>query len=206
MLQGSTVTNKNNSRSLGINAIPVQILEVQMASRPLRPRNPQVTPAPVLDGTDLAILAELATDGRITNTALAARVGIAESTCINRVRALREAGVIVGFHAQVNLAALGKPLQAVIKIRLGSHNRDQVRAFNTILTGIPGVLTVFHVAGEDDYLLHVAVESPEALRDLVLEHIQIYPVVRHTETHLVFEVLPGRGVLPTPARRGTRRG
>ena len=148
-----------------------------------------------LDGTDLAILSELSINGRITNAALAARVGIAESTCIQRVRALRAADVLTGFHAQVDLTALGFPLQAVIKVRLVSHNREDVRSFHSRLDTIPGVLTAFHVGGEDDYLLHVAVESPEALRDLVLEHVNVHPGVRHTETQLVFEVVRGRGVL-----------
>lgn len=165
------------------------------------PKNPQPARSPALDGTDLAILAELAADGRITNTALAARVGVAESTCIHRVRALREAGVICGVHARIDLAALGLPIQAVIKIRLGSHNRNHVNSFHATLSNIPGVLTGFHLAGEDDYLLHVAVTSPEALRDLVLEHITAHPAVRHTETHLVFEVIPGAGALPVPRRR-----
>jgi DNA-binding Lrp family transcriptional regulator len=180
-------------------------MEVAGMSRVVGPRNPQRRPAPALDGTDLSILAELAADGRLTNAALATRVGIAESTCIHRVRALREAGIITGFHARIDLAALGLPLQAVIKVRLGSHNRELVHSFHATLTDIPGVLTAFHVAGEDDYLLHVAVESPEALRDLVLEHITIHPAVRHTETHLVFEVLAGMGALSTPDRRSRRR-
>ncbi|SDY27991.1 DNA-binding transcriptional regulator, Lrp family [Saccharopolyspora shandongensis] len=148
-----------------------------------------------LDATDLEILAELAADGRITNAALAARVGIAESTCIHRVRALREAGVIAGFHAQLDLAALGLPIQALIKVRLGSHNRDEVLRFHAKLAKIPGMLTAFHVAGEDDYLLHVAVASPEVLRDLVLEHINVHRAVRQTETQLVFNVFPGTGPL-----------
>ena len=50
----------------------------------------------------------------------------------------------------------------------------------------------------DDYLLHVAVESAAALRDLVLEHLQVHPGVRHTETQLVFEVIDGAGLLPRP--------
>ncbi|MBB4956774.1 DNA-binding Lrp family transcriptional regulator [Micromonospora polyrhachis] len=169
-----------------------------------RAGNPQPTRTAGLDDLDLAILTELADDGRLTNAALAARVGIAESTCIHRVRALRDSGVIAGFHAQLSLPALGYPLQAVIRVRLGSHNREHVRSFHATLTDIPGVLTAFHVAGADDYLVHVAVESPEALRDLVLEHITVHPAVRQAETHLVFEVLAGRGVLPPPAP-GTRR-
>jgi DNA-binding Lrp family transcriptional regulator len=165
---------------------------------PRRSRNPQVP----LDGTDLAILAELVADGRITNTALAARVGVAESTCTYRVRALRESGVLAGVHANLDLPALGLALQAVIKVRLSSHDRDHVLGFHGVLRHIPTVLTAFHVAGEDDYLLHVAAASPEALRDLVLDHVTVHPAVRHAETHLVFEVIPGAGVLPPARGRG----
>ncbi|HSY16418.1 MAG TPA: Lrp/AsnC family transcriptional regulator [Jatrophihabitantaceae bacterium] len=157
-----------------------------------------------LDGTDLAILRELVADGRITNAALAARVGMSESTCIHRVRALRKSNVITGFRAQLNLASLGLPIQAVISVRLGSHNREHVRRFHAAIGKIPGVLTAFHVAGADDYLLHVAVRSAEELRDIVLEHITVQPAVRQTETHLAFEVITGRGVLPAPA--ATTRG
>lgn len=150
-----------------------------------------------LDATDLALLGELVRDGRITNAALAGRVGIAESTCLNRVRTLRDAGVITGVHASVDPARLGLPIQAVIKVRLTSHNPDQVRRFHTALRTLPGLLTAFHTAGADDYLLHVAVASPEALRALILEHITVQPGVSNTETQLVFEVFAGPGVVPS---------
>ncbi|MBY8883362.1 Lrp/AsnC family transcriptional regulator [Streptomyces sp. PTM05] len=181
-------------------------MEVSVVPSAPEPRIPPpgARPAVALDATDLAILAELAADGRLTNTALAARVGIAESTCIHRVRALRESGVVRGFHAELDLAALGLPLQAVIRVRLGSHNRAHVHSFHAALTGIPGMITAFHIAGADDYLVHVAVESPQALRDLVLEHVNVHPAVRQTETHLVFEVIPGRGPLPDRAASGRR--
>jgi DNA-binding Lrp family transcriptional regulator len=156
-------------------------------------------PRPALDRTDLRILAELEENGRLTNAALAARVGVAESTCIQRVRGLRDAGVITRFRADIDPASLGLGIQAVIKVRLGSHNRDHVMSFRATLADIPGALAIFHVAGEDDYLVHVAVESAAALRDLVLEHITVHPAVRHTETQLVFEVIPGAGVLPRPS-------
>jgi len=60
---------------------------------------------------------------------------------------------------------------------------------------VPGVLQALHVAGDDDFHLHVAAESPQALRDLVLEHITVHRVVRQTHTQLVFEARDGAGVL-----------
>jgi DNA-binding Lrp family transcriptional regulator len=61
---------------------------------------------------------------------------------------------------------------------------------------VPGVLQVLHAAGQDDFHLHVAVESPQALRDLVLQHVTVHRVVRQTQTQLVFEARDGVGILP----------
>ena len=162
-------------------------------TEPVSSKNPRAGAAD-LDDVDLAIIAELAADARITNAALAQRVGVAESTSIKRLRALREAGIVTGFTAQLNLAALGFPIEAVIKVRLSNHDRDHVLRFHATLTKIPGVLTAFHVAGEDDYLVHVAVRAPQDLRDLVLNHIVVHGGVQHTQTQLVFGVLHGAGV------------
>ncbi len=161
-----------------------------------------------LDATDRAILTALTEDGRLTNSALARRVHLAESTCAYRVRALRDAGVIEGFTVRINPAAFGRPLQAVIKIRLGSHDGPRVRELMDRLAEVPGALSVLHVAGADDFHLHVAVGSSAELRDLVLEHITIHPVVRSTETHLVFEHRPGRGLADElrPPGRSERHG
>lgn len=161
---------------------------------PQPPRIPQ-QPTPALDSTDRAILAALLDDGRITNSALAARVGLAESTCAYRVRALRESGVISSVSARVNLAAVGRPIQAIIQVQLASHSRSHIDALFDRLVAIPGALSVAHVAGDNDFHVHVAVASPERLRDLILEHITSHSAVTKTETQLIFETRQGRGVL-----------
>jgi DNA-binding Lrp family transcriptional regulator len=148
-----------------------------------------------LDGTDRAILSALMDDGRMTNAALASRVGVAESTCAYRVRALRESGVIASINARVDLAAIGRPIQAVIQVHLSSHSRVHINELLDRLVMLPGALSVVHVAGDNDFHVHVAVASPERLRDLILEHITSHPAVTKTETQLVFEVREGRGVL-----------
>lgn len=134
-------------------------------------------------------------DSELTNKALASRLGLAESTCAYRLRMLREAGIILGRRVTLNYAALGFPIQAIIKVRLGSHNAAHVNELYTKLTEVPGVIQAFHVAGEDDFHLHVAVADPGALRDLVLNHITVNRVVRQTETQLIFEARDGVGVL-----------
>jgi DNA-binding Lrp family transcriptional regulator len=126
---------------------------------------------------------------------LAEAVGIAPSTCLVRVRSLRERGVIRGFRADIDPAAVGRPLQAMIAVRLDVHKRDQIDRFVHDMTGTPGVRSVFHVAGSTDYLLHVAMPGPDELRDFVLEHLTAHPSVRQAETSLIFEHTEGLGIL-----------
>ncbi|MEH1099365.1 Lrp/AsnC family transcriptional regulator [Micromonospora sp. CPCC 205561] len=146
-----------------------------------------------LDDTDRAILSELAADGRLPNNALAERVGVAPSTCLTRTRALRERGAIRGFHAEVDPAAVGLPLQALVSVRLTAHERASVDAFRARSVRLPGVVAVFHVAGAEDYVLHVRAASADALRDFVLDHLAVDPAVRHTQTSLIFEQARGMG-------------
>src|SRR3954468_24530643 len=109
-----------------------------------------------LDPVDTKLLRILAEDARIPNNALAERVGIAPSTCLTRVRALRERGVIRGFHADVDPAATGRPLQAMVSVRLQAAARRRMREFEEFVTSLPEVRDCFFLAGVDDYLLHVA--------------------------------------------------
>src|ERR1700728_1568306 len=95
-----------------------------------------------LDEVDRHIVGELARDARTPNNALAERVGIAPSTCLGRVRALRDRGVIRGYHADVDPAALGRPLQAMIAVPLQSHARSRIRGFVAEVAGLPEVLNV----------------------------------------------------------------
>jgi DNA-binding Lrp family transcriptional regulator len=147
-----------------------------------------------LDATDQAIIAVLAGDARISNARLAERVGIAPSTCLVRVRALRRRGVIHGFHAEIDLAALGRPLQAMVAIRLSVHDREQIVGFSEAVRSLPGVLSVFHMTGVNDYLVWVAARDTEDLRGFVVDHLATHPAVAHAETSLIYEHRRGPGV------------
>lgn len=150
-----------------------------------------------LDGTDRALLAALLADARVPNNRLAEAAGVAPSTALVRARGLVDRGVIRGFHAEVDLARVGRPVQALVSVRLRAHDRAQIDAFSRRVPQLPEVVATYHVAGMDDYVLYVAVASAEALRDFVLDHLTTDPVVAHTETNLVFEVRTGStGPLP----------
>lgn len=154
------------------------------------------SPGPAeLDAVDRTLLRALATDGRTPNADLAVLAGVAPSTALVRTRALRDRGVLRGVHADIDPVAVGRPLQALIAVRLHGHTRTHVDAFRTLAPTLPGVVQVFHVAGQDDYLIHVAAEGADALRALILDRITSHPAVRAAQTHLVFEHLRGSGLL-----------
>lgn len=145
-----------------------------------------------LDRTDRAILSELERDGRISNAELATRVGIAESTSHKRVRALVASGAIVGFHAEIDPAALGLHLEALISVRLQAHVRGNLRQFQRDLERLPATKRVYFLAGDRDFLVHVAVRDAQALRELVADTISVREEVAGTTTNLIFDHAPHR--------------
>jgi DNA-binding Lrp family transcriptional regulator len=146
-----------------------------------------------LDAIDHTLVALLVADARVSNARLAQAAGIAPSTCLARVRALRERGVITGFHAELDPAALGRPLQAMIAVRLSVHSREQIESFTEHVRSLTGVLSLFHMTGGDDYLLWVAAADPHDLREFVVEHLASHPSVAHAETNLIYEQVRGAG-------------
>jgi DNA-binding Lrp family transcriptional regulator len=151
-------------------------------------------PQPSVDAVDQALLEVLARDARVTNQRLAERVGVSPSTALSRLRSLRSRGVIRGFHAEVDLAALGRPLQALIAVRLAVHAREQIDAFTNAVRLLPGVLMVFHLTGVTDYLVWVAAADAHDLREFVVDHLATHPSVAHAETSLIYEHQRGPGI------------
>ncbi|MGA7297826.1 MAG: Lrp/AsnC family transcriptional regulator [Rhodanobacteraceae bacterium] len=139
-----------------------------------------------LDRIDCDILRELRKNARLPNKTLAQRVGVAPSTALERVRRLRENQAIEGYHAEINPDALGIGLQAMVSVRLDRHSRTDLDAFHAWLLTLREVMTFYHVAGRNDYLVHVAVRDSNHLRDFAMDAFTTRPEVAHIETSLIF--------------------
>ena len=124
---------------------------------------------PVVDELDSALIQHLQADARQTNRDLARAVGIAPSTCLERIRSLRERGVISGYHAAVDLKAIDRATQAIISIKLRPQAMAVATAFQDYVMQLPQTLDMFMVSGASDFLAHVAVKDTQQLRDLVLD-------------------------------------
>ncbi|ADG78362.1 Transcriptional regulator, AsnC family OS=Tsukamurella paurometabola (strain ATCC 8368 / DSM/ CCUG 35730 / CIP 100753 / JCM 10117 / KCTC 9821 / NBRC 16120/ NCIMB 702349 / NCTC 13040) OX=521096 GN=Tpau_1744 PE=4 SV=1 [Tsukamurella paurometabola] len=149
---------------------------------------------PLLDEVDRRILLVLQRDGRVANATLADEVGLAPSTVHTRVRRLVDAGVIRGFYADVDPAAVGRPLRAMISVRLRSTARHRIRQFVESVIDLPPVIDAYFLAGGDDYVLHVAAIDTDDLRHLV-EHLSAREEIAGTNTSLVFEHVRGSAPL-----------
>jgi DNA-binding Lrp family transcriptional regulator len=140
-----------------------------------------------LDRIDHKIVRLLRNNARLSNKELAKAVGLAPSTCLVRTRMLQQSGVLTGFKAEVNPAALGVGLQAMIQVRLKRHFKPDVEAFRQHALELPEVVRLYHVAGPIDFLVHVWTKDSEHLRDLAMTAFTARREVSHIETELIFE-------------------
>jgi DNA-binding Lrp family transcriptional regulator len=143
---------------------------------------------PALDRTDFAILEELQNNARLSNKELAGKLGLAPSSCLVRVRKLLQAKVLHGFHAKVDLDALGIGLQALIAVRLIRHSRATFKSLEAHIHDMPEVRTVYHLSGVNDLLVHVAVRDIAHLRDLIVDRLAVRPEVANCETSVIFSL------------------
>lgn len=142
-----------------------------------------------VDATDLAILVELGQDARVANNVLAARVGLAPSTCLGRVRALQARGIIQGYEARINEKLLGVSVNAMISIVVAAHARDRMLPSAQALGALPQVRDVFVLGGTPDLLVRVATSTIDELRDFVARHLGANPAFSSTQTSIIFEHL-----------------
>jgi DNA-binding Lrp family transcriptional regulator len=149
-----------------------------------------------LDELDKAILRELQADARRTNRDIAAAVGVSPTTALDRTRSLRERGVIRGAVLDVDLAAIGRPVQAMIAVRIRPPSRRNIEAFRNWVSGLPETIGVFVTSGTEDFLVHVAVPGNDSLYAFVIDRLTERPEVADVRTSVVYEHLRSPRVLP----------
>ncbi|MEO3797939.1 Lrp/AsnC family transcriptional regulator [Nonomuraea sp. B10E15] len=149
-----------------------------------------------MDELDSAIVRLLQTDARQSNRELARRLGVAPSTCLERVRALTRRGVIRGYHADIDPAALNRGVQAMVSVQVRPLSRAVIEEFKTSAAGMPEVLSVFVLAGGDDFLLHVAVQDLDHLHAFLLDRLSKRKEIVGFRTSVVYQQV--QKTIPTP--------
>lgn len=147
-----------------------------------------------LDRLDAAILRELAVDGRISMTALAARVGLTKTPVQARVRRLEDAGVIAGYRAVLDRVRMGLAHVAFVEVRLSDTREAALQAFNRAVQSVPEIEECHMMASSFDYLLKVRTGDIADYRRVLGEHISSLPHVASTSTFVAMEAVKETGV------------
>ncbi len=149
-----------------------------------------------LDRIDRKILNLLQEDGGMTNVELARRVGLAPATTLDRVKKLRERGIIRGYVALVDSSKVNQGTIAFIAVTLNAHGAPSVHAFRDRVQALPEVLECYHVSGESDYLLKVVAGDIRAYEDFLLHKLAPIPNIGKIHTSFVLSTVKHETKIP----------
>jgi len=158
-----------------------------------------------IDEIDRRVLAELQRDGRISTTDLANAVGLSRPAATARIRRLEDEGTIRGYTALVDPEAVGLDLLCLIGIAMQLHSQENIARARAAIAEMPEVLECWHVTGDFDYVLKVAVRNRADLQRFILERLTPVPGLARVNTSLVLGVEKSTTALPLehpPEKKG----
>ena len=158
-----------------------------------------------MDEIDTAILRQLQADARMTNRDLAVAVGISATTALERTRSLRARGVITGASLDIDLASIGRGVQALVAVRIRPPSREVIEAFRDWVSALPETLGVFVTTGNEDFIIHVGVRHNDDLYAFVIDRLTQRREVADVRTSVVYEHIRTQNVVPTAPPAPKRR-
>jgi DNA-binding Lrp family transcriptional regulator len=142
-----------------------------------------------LDSIDREILFQLGRDGRLSNVDLAARVGLTPPPCLRRVRRLEEAGVITGFRAVLDPAALGRGLEVILDIDITASDRSTIEDFEAAMSSYDEVIELRRMFGQTDYFARVAVADQVAYETFLTTKLIGLPAIQRIVSRLTMKMI-----------------
>lgn len=149
-----------------------------------------------LDETDLRILRAMQTDGRLTVTDIAERVGLSQSPCSRRIAILEKEGVIRGKQALLDAKRLGYGTLIIVRIKLHGHDTKMLDAFKKAVREIPEIQIALLVLGDFDYYLRIMVRDIEHYQQLLQKKLVTLPGVREMQSSVILEVVKDTPIVP----------
>jgi len=137
-----------------------------------------------LDRIDRKILNDLQENGRMTNVELAERAGISAPPCLRRVRALEEAGVIKGYHADIDPGSLGYGVSVFAQVGLSNQSETDQKKFEELVKTWPLVRECYLVSGDSDYILKIVAEDWGAYQSFLTQHLSAAPNISQIKSAL----------------------
>lgn len=148
------------------------------------------------DRTERRILEELQREGRMSNVVLAEALGLSESPCLRRVRALEDSGVISGYRARLDQRRVGLQVTAFVQVQLEKHDDQKTEAFMDKVTAEPHIVECHAMSGAYDYLLKVVAQSMDHFSELAMQGILRFPGVKDIESSFSLKTVKHDAPLP----------
>ncbi|HLU27211.1 MAG TPA: Lrp/AsnC family transcriptional regulator [Glycomyces sp.] len=142
-----------------------------------------------MDAIDRAIIAELEADGRISNVELADRVRLTPAPCLRRVQRLEADGVIRGYRAVIDPAAMGRSLEVLLEVTLETNDARSVEHFEDTMRGFDEVLELRRLFGTPDYFVRVAVADAESYEAFLSRHVMTIPKLERVTSHFIMKTV-----------------
>ncbi len=149
-----------------------------------------------LDSIDKQILALLQKRGRMTNAELSKQVGLSAASALERVKKLERGGVIRGYHARLDPAAVGIGLVILVEVTLARHQHDAIVRFIEAVQTVDEIVDCYHITGRADYLLRVVAKDIPSYELFVMETLSALPGVQHIETMMILSAVKESKTLP----------
>lgn len=152
-----------------------------------------------LDSIDLKLLAELQSNGRITNVDLADKVGLTAPPCLRRMRTLEQTGVIKSYHAHIDPASLGYTITVFAMVSLKSQAEEDLKAFEHHVLSLPDVRECHMLNGEIDFILKILARDLQSFQELLTSKLTSAPNVSSVKTSLTIRTAKDEPGVPVPS-------
>ena len=149
-----------------------------------------------LDNLDRRILGALQRNAKLSNVQLAEEVGLSPSPCLRRVRLLEEAGVIRGYHAQLDRSKAGLGLTVFVGVKVERHHDASANAFRAAVIDLPEVISCHVVSGESDFLLQVVLPDLASYEDFLFSTLLKLPAVSDIRSNFAISTVKSQTAVP----------
>lgn len=142
-----------------------------------------------MDRIDWAIIEQLQQDGRLTNQELAARIGLTPAPCLRRVRRLEADGVITGYAATIDLAALGRGFEVLLQAEIATKDLATVEAFEARVSAMDEVVELRRMFGLPDYLIRVRTADADAYERWLTTRLLGDPAIARVDSRITMKLI-----------------
>ena len=137
--------------------------------------------------TDIKILTLLQDDARITNQALADKIGMSSSPCWRKVRKLEDESIIQGYRAILDRRKIGLGVMVFIRVTIDSHSESEARKFEREVTALEDVVACYSIGGDADFLIQVVSQDLDSYADFAMSNIRRLPGIKEMQSMFVLK-------------------